>query len=136
MGKIVEGYWDCPYCENKGISGLEKHCTACGHPQDEGTKFYLKSEKVYVDENKAKNYGKGADWTCAYCGSMNKHDATKCVSCGADREESTGDYFENVKKQEQKEAEKKAQEQAKIAENTPRKSRKSSHYFPCKSFDY
>ena len=48
MSRIVKGYWDCPYCGNKGISGLEKRCTACGHSQDEGTKFYLKEQKEYV----------------------------------------------------------------------------------------
>ncbi|MBR6486781.1 MAG: hypothetical protein IKT17_08850 [Lachnospiraceae bacterium] len=102
MSKIVTGYWDCPYCNNKGISGLEKRCTACGHPQDEGTKFYLKEQKEYVSEDKAGKYGKGADWTCSYCGALNRHDAKVCVGCGADREESSGDYFENVEKQKQK----------------------------------
>ena len=106
MDKIVVGYWDCPYCKNKGISGLEKRCPACGHSQDAGTKFYLKDKKEYVEQDKAANYGKGADWTCSYCGSLNRYDAKVCVGCGADREESSGDYFENVQKQEEKEAKK------------------------------
>ena len=112
MDKIVKGYWDCPYCGNKGMSGLEKRCTNCGHPQDEGTKFYLKQEKEYVDADKAKAYGKGADWTCSYCGSLNRHDAVVCVGCGADREESSGDYYHNVETQQKKaEAKKKADEE-------------------------
>lgn len=110
MAKIVQGYWDCPYCKNTGISGLEKRCPACGHSQDAGTKFYLKEKKEYVDGEKAKQYGKGADWTCSYCGSLNRHDAKVCVGCGADREESSGDYFENVQKQEEKAAKKKAEQ--------------------------
>ena len=118
MGKIVEGYWDCKYCDNKGISGLEKHCPACGHPQDEGTKFYVKDKKVYVDEAKASQYGKGADWTCAYCGSLNRHDALVCAGCGADREENTGDYFENQVKQEAK-----AREKAEAENPTPVKAK-------------
>lgn len=111
MAKIVVGYWDCPYCKNTGISGLEKRCPACGHSQDADTKFYLKEQKEYVDEEKAANYGKGADWTCSYCGSLNRYDAKVCVGCGADREESSGDYFENVQKQEEKAAKKKAEQQ-------------------------
>ena len=55
MGKIVVGYWDCPYCKNKGISGLEKRCPACGHSQDAGTKFYMKEEKEYVAQDKEEN---------------------------------------------------------------------------------
>lgn len=110
MSRIVKGYWDCPYCGNKGISGLEKRCTACGHSQDEGTKFYLKEQKEYVSEDKAKEYGKGADWTCSYCGSLNRHDAKVCVGCGADREESSGDYFENIEKQKKKAEQKKPKE--------------------------
>lgn len=106
MSKIVVGYWDCPYCKNKGISGIEKRCPACGHSQDAGTKFYMKEQKEYVADDKAANYGKGADWTCSYCGSLNRFDAEVCVGCGAAREESSGDYFENVKKQEEKAAKK------------------------------
>ena len=121
MSKIVKGYWDCPYCGNKGISGLEKRCTACGHPQDEGTKFYLKEEKEYVSEDKAGSYGKGADWTCSYCGALNRHDAKVCIGCGADREESSGDYFENVEKQKKKEQQKAEQQKPKAPETGSKK---------------
>ena len=93
--KLVEGLWDCPYCGAKGISGLKKHCPACSHPQDEGTKFYVGEEVSYIDEEKAKDYGNGADWTCAYCGSLNKHDQDNCSNCGAPREDNKGDYFDN-----------------------------------------
>ncbi|MCR5421784.1 MAG: hypothetical protein K6E98_12365 [Lachnospiraceae bacterium] len=111
MDKIVQGYWDCPYCGNKGISGLNKRCTACGHPQDEGTKFYMKEKKEYLDKEKAREYGKGADWTCSYCGSLNRYDAKVCVGCGADREESSGDYYENIENQKKEAEEKKREEQ-------------------------
>ena len=97
--KIVEGLWDCPYCGQKGIGGLVKSCPNCAHPQDAGTKFYLGEKKDYLDEEKAKDYGKGADWTCAFCGSMNRHGNTNCVNCGAQREDSSGDYFENRRKE-------------------------------------
>ncbi len=109
MAKIVQGYWDCPYCGNKEMSGLSKRCTACGHPQDEDTKFYLKEQKEYVNEEEAQEYGKGADWTCSYCNSLNRYDATVCIGCGADREESSGNYFENLEEQKKKEEKKKAE---------------------------
>lgn len=107
--RILVGLWDCPYCGAKGLNGLKKHCPNCGHPQDEGTKFYLGEEKEYLDEETAKNYGQGADWTCAYCGALNRYNANFCEGCGASREESTGDYFENEKKQEEKEQRRQAE---------------------------
>ncbi len=97
--KIIEGLWDCPYCGQKGISGLTKSCPNCAHPQDEGTKFYLGNEKKAVDVEKAKDYGKGADWTCAFCGSLNRYHNANCTNCGAERADSSGDYFENRKKE-------------------------------------
>lgn len=98
MERIVKGYWDCPYCDQKGIDGLTKHCPGCGHPQDQDTKFYLKEEKVYVEEEKAKQYGQGADWTCSYCDSLNRYDRDTCSNCGAPREENKGSYFDNQNK--------------------------------------
>lgn len=43
MGKLVEGLWDCPFCDNKRIRAGQKTCPNCGHPQDENTKFYKKN---------------------------------------------------------------------------------------------
>ena len=54
MGRIIEGYWDCKYCDSKGISGSIRECPNCGHPRDDTVKFYLKDEKKYVSEEKAK----------------------------------------------------------------------------------
>ena len=100
--RTLVGLWDCPYCGAKGLNGLKKHCPNCGHPQDEGTKFYLGEEKEYLSEEEAADYGKGADWTCAYCGALNRYNATECANCGAGRDESTGSYFENEVKQAEK----------------------------------
>ena len=97
--KIIEGLWDCPYCGQKGIGGLTKSCPNCAHPQDAGTKFYLGEKKEYMDAEKAKDYGKGADWTCAFCGSLNRYGNANCANCGAQREDSSGDYFENRRKE-------------------------------------
>lgn len=102
MSEIIEGLWDCPYCDQKGIGGLTKHCPNCGHPQDEGTKFYLGEKKTVLPKEVADQYGKGADWTCGFCGSMNRYNASDCSNCGASRSDSTGDYFDNRKKEEEK----------------------------------
>ncbi len=93
--KIIEGLWDCPYCDQKGIGGLTKQCPNCGHPQDEGTVFYLPSKKEYLDKETAAMYGKGADWICSFCESLNRYDNEVCSNCGASREDSIGDYFSN-----------------------------------------
>lgn len=98
--KILEGLWDCPYCGAKGIRGLTKHCPNCGHPQDQGTTFYLGNAKNYLDEEKAKQYGQGADWTCSYCGSLNRVHHKFCTNCGGPKDETSGDYFDNQKKME------------------------------------
>ncbi len=95
MGKIVEALWDCPYCGAKGIGGLTKQCPACNHPQDEGTTFYLGEKKKYVEAEKAKDYGKGEDWTCGFCGSMNRYNAEECTNCGAPRDMKKGTYSDN-----------------------------------------
>lgn len=93
MSNLVEGLWDCKYCGAKGIGGLTKHCPSCGHPQDEDTKFYLGEVKKHLDDATAENYGKGSDWLCSYCDSLNRFDAEVCSNCGAAREENRGDYF-------------------------------------------
>ncbi len=52
MGKLVEGLWDCPFCDNKRIRAGQKTCPNCGHPQDENTKFYMPDAIEYVSEEK------------------------------------------------------------------------------------
>ena len=91
--RIVEGLWDCPYCGTKAIGGLTKHCPCCGHPQDQGTRFYMGDKINYLDEELAAQYGKGADWVCAYCGSLNRARFTYCANCGSEKSESKADYF-------------------------------------------
>ena len=50
MEKLVEGLWDCPFCDNKRIRAGQKTCPSCGHPQDENTKFYMPDEIKYVSD--------------------------------------------------------------------------------------
>lgn len=92
--KKVEGYWTCSYCGTKRIGGLTKTCPNCGNPQSEGLKFYvLNGSKKYLEPEIAKDYGKGADWVCAYCGSYNRYNKTVCKNCGAAKADAKHDYF-------------------------------------------
>lgn len=91
--RIVEGLWDCPYCKSTGIGGLTKHCPCCGHPQDAGTKFYMGQKKKYLESELAAQYGKGADWVCPFCGSLNRVHFEYCANCAAPKDASEKDYF-------------------------------------------
>lgn len=103
-GKIVEGLWDCPYCGTTAIGGLTKVCPCCGHPQDDGIKFYLGQEKKYLEADLAKEYGQGADWVCGYCGALNRARYKYCSVCGGAKDVSEKDYFKAVEQKEAKQA--------------------------------
>ena len=92
--RIIEGLWDCSYCDTKRIGGLTKHCPNCGHPQDETTEFYMGEKIEYLEDEIAAQYGQGADWHCPYCGSLNRVHFKFCCNCGASKEESEKDYFD------------------------------------------
>lgn len=97
--RIVMGYWDCPYCQNTKIKGTEQVCPSCGHQRDKDIKYYMDRDNVeYLSEEAAKTKGKGADWICPYCDSMNSAHETFCIACGAPREESKYDYFQREDK--------------------------------------
>ena len=54
---VVEGYWDCQYCENKGIRGRFKTCPHCGHPRDASVTFFTKEighDQAITDEEFAR----------------------------------------------------------------------------------
>lgn len=107
MGRIIEGYWDCKYCDSKGISGSIRECPNCGHPRDDTVKFYLKDEKKYVSEEKAKTINKNPDWICPYCNCLNSDNNETCVSCGSPRTKENLNYFENHEERKRKEEKKK-----------------------------
>lgn len=115
MGRLIMAYWDCKWCQTKGIPGDKRECPNCSRPRGD-VKFYMKnnlegktySEKdragiEYVDENKAQNVNRGADWYCPYCDSLNTFGNTVCKGCGATVEDSNKNYFDIQK---EKEAEK------------------------------
>lgn len=102
MGKLVEGLWDCPFCDNKRIRAGQKTCPSCGHPQDENTKFYMPDEIKYVSEEEAEKISRNPDWQCSFCGSLNSDNLDSCANCGATKEESERNYFEMRQQEEEK----------------------------------
>ena len=108
MAKIVVGCWDCDYCGADRISGEVKICPNCGKPRGKDITFYMAGPKKYVEDPDKVN--KNPDWLCPYCNTLNPDDNKFCSACGAAREESEQNYFEN------KEAEKKKKEQREEAD--------------------
>ena len=98
--KLIMGYWDCPFCDTKGIEGIKRECPNCGKPRGEDTRFYMKGEKRYLTEEEGKDKGKGEDWLCEFCGSLNSSLTNVCTSCGAEREKTSRTYSD-IKNEEQ-----------------------------------
>lgn len=120
MGRTVMGYWDCPVCGNKGIAGNVMNCPACGRARGD-VKFYMKdgaenstreegdrADIEYLTEEQEKEIGRNPDWYCSFCNSLNKDNAAFCTNCGASRESSESNYFDQLKKREEAEAREKA----------------------------
>lgn len=108
MGRLIEAFWDCKYCDTKGIRGSIRECPNCGKPRDDETKFYRnKNKTIYVSEEEAKTINKNPDWICEYCECLNSDNDKFCKSCGSARTSENLNYFENHEKRKKKEEEKK-----------------------------
>ena len=116
MGRTVMGYWDCPVCGSKGIAGNVMNCPSCGRARGD-VKFYMKNlsedeireehqrgDIEYLSEEQAREIGKNPDWYCSFCNSLNKDNAAFCTNCGASREDSESNYFDQLKKKQEAEA--------------------------------
>ncbi len=135
MGKLVMGYWDCPVCGTKGIAGTQMSCPSCGRARGD-VQFYMKNGPAeggsleaderkdieYLSEEHSAQVGKNPDWYCSFCNSLNKDNAAFCTTCGASRENSESNYFDQLKKK--KEAEQ--AERAAQAQNQPAPKKKGS----------
>lgn len=95
MGKLVENFWDCKYCNTTSIKGRYRECPNCSKPRDKNTKFKLPTEITYVPEDEAKKINRNPDWLCKFCCSLNSDDYCVCKSCGAERTSDNLDYFSN-----------------------------------------
>ena len=96
MGRILEGFWDCKYCDTKRIGGSKRECPNCGKARGDDTKFYLDTtEGRYVPEDQAARINRNPDWVCDFCNQLNSDNNDVCISCGAPRETTSLNYFEN-----------------------------------------
>lgn len=101
--KLIEGFWDCKYCDTKRIRGNLRNCPNCGKARDTSTRFYLDaSEKHYVPEEAAAKINRNPDWICVYCKQLNSDDNETCVYCGAPRASENLNYFQNKEKSDSK----------------------------------
>lgn len=91
--KLIEGYWDCAFCDTKEIPGHEKKCPNCGKPRGEDVIFYMKDTKNYVKDENKKSFA-GGSWYCSYCDTLNEGSAKFCTGCGASHEDSEKNYFD------------------------------------------
>lgn len=57
MGKLVMGYWDCPYCSTKHIEGTSRECPSCGKPRGQEVKFYMDGVR-YLSTEESRTKGK------------------------------------------------------------------------------
>ena len=96
--RLIEGFWDCPYCGKKRISGLKRECS-CGAERGEDVKFYMDGVH-YIDDETAKTISKNPDWLCSYCGALVSDNEDVCHNCGASKSDSEMNYFENRAKKE------------------------------------
>lgn len=134
MGNLVMGYWDCPVCGSKEIRGDVVNCPSCGRARGD-VKFYLKtvregeireenqrSDIEYLTEEQAKYVSKNPDWYCSFCNSLNSDNAQTCNTCGASRADSESNYFDQLKKRQEKEAAEQAA-QPQVSSAAPKRSR-------------
>lgn len=54
MVRLIEGVWDCQYCDSKKIRGSIRVCPVCGRQRDNNIEFYIDNPHDYVDEEIAK----------------------------------------------------------------------------------
>ena len=135
MSRTVMGYWDCPVCGNKGVPGNVMNCPSCGRARGD-VRFYMKDgaenstreenergDIEYLSEEQKQQIGKNPDWYCSFCNSLNKDHAAFCSNCGASRESSESNYFDQLKKRQEAEAAEKAAQPQPAQRQEKKKSR-------------
>lgn len=125
--RLIEGYWDCKYCDTKKIRGGTRECPNCGKPRDENTTFYISGQHQYVAHEEAVKVNRNPNWLCTYCDSLNSDDDKSCCSCGAPRTSENLNYFQNKKKK-QEEAERTVQLEENDDEENYKKERVEKTY--------
>jgi len=135
MAKLVMGYWDCPVCGQKAVAGNIMNCPSCGRARGD-VKFYMKDgaeettreenergDIEYLNEEQTQEMDRAPDWYCSFCNSLNKDHAAFCSNCGASRESSESNYFDQLKKREEAERAEQAAQPKPAAQQAQKKSR-------------
>lgn len=91
---VIEGFWDCPYCDTKEVSGFYRECPNCGSARGAHTKFYTTENSRELSEEEIERIGDLPDWLCSYCDNLNSSKARYCASCGASKADSNKNYFD------------------------------------------
>lgn len=99
--RLIEGYWDCPYCDTEKIRGGVQECPNCGRTRNENTTFYLSGEHNYVAPQMTVAINRKQNWICPYCDSLNSDDDSNCRSCAAPRTSRNLKYFENKERKQE-----------------------------------
>jgi hypothetical protein len=82
-----------------------------------------RSDVEYLDEEQAKYVSKNPDWYCSFCNSLNSDNAQFCGNCGASRANSEANYFDMLKKNQEKAAAEQAARPVASAQPQKRSSR-------------
>lgn len=85
-------YWKCLTCGSGPFRGDLKHCPNCGAACTGS--WYLPEDRELVDADSLKDLGKGPNWICGSCESMNGAVAAHCTNCGAAK--GAGSEFDRV----------------------------------------
>ena len=92
-GRLVMGYWSCPYCESKNIRGNLRNCPNCDKARDNSTTFYLNPVKLeYASKEENLTFNRNPDWICTHCQQLNSDNNTHCISCGSVRNSENSTY--------------------------------------------
>lgn len=95
MGRIIQGYWDCPHCGEKEIKADPKkpYCSKCGEAQGAGVKFYIRDPNEVADQEIVEATGTKPKWVCNLCGAYNHAEDIICQSCRNIKDGQTHTYF-------------------------------------------
>ena len=86
--------------DEKGVltEKIQESDSGGGYTEDELKQY------EQLDAKKAEEMGDRPDWYCSFCNSLNSDKAEVCSNCGATRADSEANYFEMLKKKQEREA--------------------------------
>lgn len=99
--RLIEGVWNCDKCDNKNIKARYDSCPSCGSRRNSTTRYKMLDKNNYVAKEDEAKINKRPDWLCSYCDNLNRANLNSCESCGASKEDSERNYFENLRKSEE-----------------------------------